>query len=126
MGEWCSVVASGAPEIAGADGAETMARRDLDGCAKEAATASRERSGRGDIPVGRFAGAPGEGMWRKETNGVVVVAPIVVGPLFRLERVRSKHGRPWGEFAERSDPRTRRVAVYLRRSFTCESLGYLT
>jgi len=48
----------------------TMARRDLDGCANKAETASREGSGRGDIPVGRFAGAPVEGMWRKETNGV--------------------------------------------------------
>jgi len=59
-GEWsrCSAVASGWPEVVGVDRVETMARRDLDGCAKEAVTARAPGGGGpGDtnIPVGRFA-----------------------------------------------------------------------
>ena len=68
-------------------------------------------------------------MWGKETNGVVVVAPIVVGPLFRLERVRSKHGRPWGEFAEWSSyPKGRCLSqkkFYLRISGISYQAGQL-
>jgi len=81
----------------------TMARRDLDGCAKEAETASREGwsdKGKGTFPLGgsqeRQLRECGERKRMESTRGTNSRRPTVsVG-----RRRRSKHGRPWGEFAE--------------------------